>query len=154
MATVRSRAWVAAPIGEVFAFFDDPANLGRLMPPPISIRLEAVEPSPPRPGSVFTFSYGIGPLRRRWIVRLLEREAPRRFVDETVSGPVARFQHVHSFSTARRGTWINDEIEYRVGPGGRIGAVLDWLAGLVMRATLVWRAARQRQLLRAAMGPG
>ncbi len=150
MATVRSRAWVAAPIEQVFAFFDDPANLGRLMPPPVSIRLEAVEPAPPRPGSVFTFSYGIGPLRRRWVVRLLEREVPQRFVDETLSGPMVRFHHTHGFIPARRGTWITDEIDYRVGPGGRLGAVLDWFAGGVMRATFIWRAARQRQLLGSA----
>ena len=153
MATVRSRAWVAAPIGEVFAFFDDPANLGRLMPPPVSIRLDAVEPSPPEPGSIFTFSYGIGPLRRRWIVRLLEHHAPHRFVDETLSGPVARFHHVHTFIPSRHGTWIDDEIDYRVGPGGRGGAALDWLAGWVMRATFIWRAARQRQLLGSPAEP-
>lgn len=147
MATIRSRAWVPAPIDEVFAFFDDPSNLGRLMPPPVRIRLESIEPSPPEPGSVFAFSYGVGPFRRRWTVRLVAREEPHRFVDETIAGPVARFRHTHRFSVARRGTWISDEIEYRVGPGGRIGVVLDWLAGWVMRGTFVWRAARQRQLL-------
>lgn len=149
MATIRSRAWVSAPIDEVFAFFDDPANLARLMPPPVTIRLEAVEPTPPRPGSTFTFSYGIGPLRRTWTVRLLERDAPHRFVDETLAGPVARFHHTHRFAPARGGTWISDEITYRIGPTGGIGAMVDWLAGWVMRATFVWRAARQRQLLRA-----
>jgi ligand-binding SRPBCC domain-containing protein len=148
MARIASRSWVAAPIDEVFAFFDDPRNLDRLMPPPVSIRLERIEPDPPRPGSIFEFSYGIGPLRRRWTVRLLEREEQRRFVDETVSGPLARFHHVHAFSPGRSGTWISDEIEYRVGPEGPIGAVIDWLAGWVMRATFVWRAARQRRLLR------
>jgi len=148
MARIQSRSWVSAPIDEVFAFFDDPRNLGRLMPPPVSIRVESIEPDPPRPGSVFSFSYGIGPLRRRWVVRLVEREEGRRFVDETVSGPLAAFRHQHAFAAGRSGTWIIDEIEYRVGPGGPIGAVVDWVAGWVMRATFVWRAARQRRLLR------
>lgn len=149
MAHIRSRSWVAAPIDEVFAFFDDPHNLARLMPPPVSIRLESIEPDPPRPGSIFTFRYGIGPFRRSWTVRLVERSAPHRFVDETLAGPVARFHHEHAFAPSARGTWISDAIDYRIGPGGRIGAVVDWLAGWVMRATFVWRAARQRQLLRA-----
>jgi ligand-binding SRPBCC domain-containing protein len=139
---------VAAPIEEVFAFFDDPRNLGRLMPPPVAIRLVRIEPEPSRAGSIFEFRYGLGPLQRSWTVRLLTREAPYRFVDETISGPVARFHHSHTFTRGRRGTWIDDEIEFRVGPEGAIGAVLDWLAGWVMRATFVWRAARQRQLLR------
>jgi ligand-binding SRPBCC domain-containing protein len=139
---------VSAPVEEVFAFFDDPRNLARLMPPPVRIELVRVEPDPPRPGSIFEFAYGLGPFRRRWMVRLVDREAPHRFVDETISGPLARFHHSHHFAPGRTGTWIADEIEYRVGPEGRIGVVVDWLAGWVMRATFVWRAARQRQLLR------
>lgn len=148
MTTIRSRAWVAAPIDDVFAFFDDPRNLGRLMPPPVAIELVGVDPAPPAAGSLLTFRYGIGPWRRTWTVRLLERQPPHRFVDETISGPLARFHHTHHFTPARRGTWISDEIEFRVGPEGRIGAVLDRVAAGVMRATFVWRAARQRQLLR------
>jgi ligand-binding SRPBCC domain-containing protein len=118
------------------------------MPPPVSIELAGLDPAPPAPGRTLTFRYGIGPFRRTWTVKLVERMPPHRFVDETMSGPMARFHHEHRFAPGRRGTWISDEIEYRVGPEGGIGAVLDWLAGWVMRATFVWRAARQRQLLR------
>lgn len=148
MAVLRSRSWVSAPIDEVFAFFDDPANLARLMPPPVQIRLLEIDPAPPQPGSIFTFGYGLGPFQRRWTVRLLEREAGRRFRDETLDGPLARFDHTHSFAPARRGTWIVDEIDYHLGPGGTMGELLDMLAGWAMRATFVWRAFRQRQLLR------
>jgi ligand-binding SRPBCC domain-containing protein len=148
MPIIRTRAWVAAPVEEVFAFFDDPANLPRLMPPPVSIHLVRVEPAPPRPGSVFEFSYGLGPIRRSWTVRLIDRVENERFVDETISGPMRRFHHSHTFVPGRRGTWIEDRIDYRVGPDGPIGAAIDWLAGWVMRATFVWRHARQRRVLR------
>jgi ligand-binding SRPBCC domain-containing protein len=145
---IRSRGWVAAPIDEVFAFFDDPANLARLMPPPVRIRLVRIEPDPPRPGSVFEFRYGLGPLRRSWTVRLIDRVVNERFVDETVSGPMRRFHHSHTFTPARRGTWIEDRIDFHIGPDGALGAVLDAAAGLVMRLTLIWRHAMQRRLLR------
>lgn len=148
MPIIRSRAWVAAPIEEAFAFFDDPANLARLMPPPVRIRLERVEPAPPRPGSVFTFRYGLGPIQRTWIVRLVDRVQNERFVDETITGPMRRFHHSHTFTRARRGTWIEDRIDYRVGPDGGIGSAVDWLAGTVMRLTFVWRHAMQRRILR------
>lgn len=148
MPVIRSRAWVPAPIGEVFAFFDDPANLGRLMPPPVSIRLVRIEPAPPRPSSIFEFRYGLGPFQRTWTVRLLERIENERFVDETLSGPMARFHHSHIFTAARRGTWIEDRIDFHVGPDGVIGAVIDRIAAMVMRLTFVWRGMRQRQLLR------
>lgn len=148
MPTIRSRSWVEAPVDEVFAFFDDPANLSRLMPPPVQIRLVRIEPAPPQSGSIFEFRYGLGPFQRSWTVRLLERIENDRIVDETLSGPLARFHHSHTFKPARRGTWIEDHVDYHVGPGGPLGVLVDLFAGLAMRLTFVWRGLRQRQLLR------
>ena len=147
MPIIRSRGWVAAPIEEVFAFFDDPANLDRLMPPPVRIRPVRVEPMPPQAGTVIEFRYGIGPFQRSWVVRLLERVPPERIVDETVTGPMRRFHHSHTVTPARRGTWIEDRIDFHVGPDGSVGAVLDQVAGVVLRLTFVWRHLQQRRLL-------
>lgn len=150
MPVITSRSWVAAPIDVVFGFFDNPANLSRLMPPPVRIRLVRIDPSPPRAGSLFEFRYGLGPVQRSWLVRLLERVENKRFVDETISGPMRRFHHSHSFTPARRGgTWIEDRVDYHVGPDGLIGAALDLVAGIAMRLTFIWRQARQRRLLRS-----
>ena len=149
MPVLQSRAWVPAPIDEVFAFFDDPANLARLMPPPVRIRLVRIDPAPPRPGSIFEFRYGLGPIQRSWTIRLVDRVPGERFVDETISGPVARFHHSHTFRAARRGgTWIEDRVDFHVGPDGALGTVVDTVAGLVMRLTFVWRHAMQRRILR------
>jgi len=147
MPNLRIRSWVSAPVDEVFAFYDDPVNLGRLMPPPVRFRLVRVDPAPPQPGSIFEFRYGLGPIQRTWIVRLTDRVENERFVDETLSGPMARFQHSHTFTPGRRGTWIEDRIDFHVGPDGPMGVALDILAGLAMRLIFVWRGMRQRQLL-------
>jgi ligand-binding SRPBCC domain-containing protein len=147
MPTIRSRSWVGAPVDEVFAFFDDPANLSRLMPPPVRIRLARVEPAPPQPGSIFEFRYGLGPFERSWTVRLVERVDADRIVDETLSGPMARFHHSHTFTPARHGTWIEDRVDFHVGPDGPVGVAVDFLAGIAMRLTFVWRSVRQRQIL-------
>jgi ligand-binding SRPBCC domain-containing protein len=148
MPTIRSRSRVAAPIDEVFAFFDDSANLARLMPPPVRIRVVRVDPSPPQAGSVVEFRYGIGPFQRSWLVRFEEHVPPERIVDETLSGPMRVFHHTHTFTPARGGgTWVEDRIEYRVGPDGFAGTVVDLVAGVVMRLTFVWRQAMLRRLL-------
>ena len=140
---------VRAPIEEVFAFFDDPANLSRLMPPPVTIQLLRVEPAPPRAGSVIEFRYGLGPLQRSWVVRLVDRLPHERIADETLTGPVARFDHSHTFTPARRGgTWIDDRVDLHVGPDGWRGSLVDAIAAIVVRLTFVWRAAMQRRLLR------
>jgi ligand-binding SRPBCC domain-containing protein len=149
MPTIRTRGWVDAPVERVFAFFDDPANLGRLTPPPARVRLVGVQPSPPRAGSVLEFRYGIGPWTPvAWRVRLEERVEPERFADTTLSGPMARFDHVHAFTPGRRGTWVSDEITYHVGPDGALGVAVDAAAGLLMRAVFVYRHALTRWLLR------
>ena len=148
MPTIHSRAWVAAPIDEVFAFFDDPANLARLMPPPAAIRVVRMEPLPPQAGTEIEFRYGIGPIRRTWLIRYVAYEPNMRIVDETLSGPMRHFLHSHTFTPARRGIWIDDRVDYHVGPDGVIGSVADWVAGWAMRAVFIWRALRQRQLLR------
>ena len=149
MPIVRSRAWVSAPAERVFAFFDDPRNLALLTPPPVTIRVDRVEPDPPQVGSEFTFRYGIGPVMLgAWTVRLVEHVPGTRFRDETVSGPMRRFDHTHAFEAARRGTWIIDEIDYHVGPGGIRGIVVDGIAGLAMRATFIVRGVLQRRVLR------
>jgi ligand-binding SRPBCC domain-containing protein len=148
MPTLRSRSWVSAPVDQVFAFFDDPANLARLMPPPVRMRLVRAEPAPPQVGSIFEFGYGLGPVQRSWTVRLVERVENDRFVDETIAGPMARFNHSHTFTPARRGTWIEDRVDFHVGPDGPVGVLVDLLASVGMRLTFVWRGVRQRQLLR------
>lgn len=149
MPIVHSRSRVAAPVDQVFAFFDDPSNLARLMPPPVVIRLVRLEPAPPQRGSVIELRYGLGPIQRSWVVRLVDRVPNERIVDETITGPMRRFHHSHTFMPARNGgTWIEDRIDYHVGPDGLIGSLVDALAGLVMRATFVWRHAQQRRLLR------
>ena len=149
MPIITTRGWVAAPIEEAFAFFDDPANLSRLMPPPVGIRLVRIEPAPPQAGSILEFRYGLGPFQRSWTARLVDRVPNERFVDETLAGPLVRFNHSHTFSRAPGGgTWIEDRIDFHVGPDGTLGSVVDAVAGVVMRLTFVWRHAMQRRILR------
>ena len=82
-------------------------------------------------------------------MRYVEHVSGERIVDETLSGPMRRFRHSHTFRAGRRGgTWIEDTIDYHVGPDGPIGVVIDAVAGVVMRATFVWRHAMQRRILR------
>jgi ligand-binding SRPBCC domain-containing protein len=149
MPVITSRSRVRASTEETFAFFDDPSNLARIMPPGTGIRVARVEPSPPTTGTEIEFSYGIGPLRRRWLIRYLEHVPAERIVDETITGPMRRFHHSHAFTPAAGGgTWIEDRVDYHVGPDGVLGSLLDAAAGVAMRALFVWRQARQRQLLR------
>lgn len=148
---IRARGWVAAPIDRAFAFYDDPANLARLVPPPARIEVLEVDPSPPRTGSRFTFRWAIGPLGGTWTVQVVEHVPGSHFRDVTLAGPMRRFVHTHRFrpGPGGRGTWVEDEVDYQVGPGGVVGWLVDAAAGLVVRSTFLVRQVLQRRLLRA-----
>lgn len=148
MPILRSRTRVAASPAAAFAFFDDPANLARIMPPGAGFGVVRVDPSPPRAGTEMELEYGIGPFRRRWLIRYVEHVPNERIVDETLAGPMRRFHHSHRFTPAAGGgTWIEDRIDYHVGPDGPLGWLLDAGAGIALRAVFLWRRARQRRLL-------
>ncbi len=54
--------------------------------------------------------------------RVTEHDAPRRFVDEQVSGPFRRWWHEHTLVEDDGGTLMTDTVEFRapLGPLGRI----------------------------------
>lgn len=64
--------------------------------------------------------------------RITELEPGRRFVDEQVRGPFARFRHEHVFEPARDGTVMTDRITFDA-PFGPVG---DLAERLVLRRYL------------------
>ena len=54
--------------------------------------------------------------------RITELERPRRFVDEQIRGPFARFRHEHLFEEIDGGTRMTDNVEFAApfGPLGRL----------------------------------
>src|SRR5260370_37124512 len=101
---LESRVWLARPRVEVFAFFADPANLPRLAPPALRLRLLA-PPAPMRAGSVYDFRVAwLGvPLRRRAVLR---RVGPPQRVRGVQGGRTdARRGHRHRFLEENGGTW-------------------------------------------------
>jgi ligand-binding SRPBCC domain-containing protein len=138
---VESRMWLPKPRAEVFAFFADPANLVRVSPPSLGLRLLG---PPPAMSAGATFDlrltwFGL-PLRWRTFVR--EYDPPFRFLDVQVRGPYARWEHRHIFLAEAGGTTVEDRIVYRLPLGalGRIAHVLVVHRQLVA----MWRYRRKK----------
>jgi len=139
-------SWVPFPVPRVFAFFSDPENLPRIMPPAEHARLDrlhlvqpqspldtVVSAAPRAPGSVIGSSFRVfpfSPLRAQWIARITEFEWNHHFADVQQKGPFKRWRHRHEFLPERRngfdGTVVGDVIEYEVGYGP-LGALANWL---------------------------
>ena len=138
---VESRMWLPKPRAEVFAFFADPANLVRVAPP--SLRLRLLAPPPPMTAGA-TFDVGMTwlGLRWRWRTFIREYDPPFRFMDVQVRGPYARWEHRHLFLAESNGTTVEDRIVYRLplGPLGRAAHAVFFHRHL----TALWRYRRQK----------
>lgn len=138
---------VGVPRDRVFAFFNNPENLGRITPP--GIRVEIVSgPEHPRVGDTMLLKVGRGPIVLSWEARFIEFEPGVRFVDEQGKGPFKSFRHQHVFEDAGDGrTRLIDIIDYEP-PFGLLGVLADWLfLSRDLKQMLDYRHKRTREIL-------
>jgi ligand-binding SRPBCC domain-containing protein len=146
----HSEQWLPYPVDQVFAFFANPENLPRLMPPWQKARIEeaAFAPPPPRPvsslsqrsitagpGTRITFSFRpfpYSPIRIPWEAEIDEFVWNSHFADRQLRGPFAYWHHRHTVASENRindgvstpGTVLRDEIEYEP-PLGLFGNIAN-----------------------------
>jgi uncharacterized protein len=145
---LESRVWIGRPRPEVFAFFADPANLVRLTPPALDLRLLTATRTMTT-GTVLDYRLRWLGLPLRWRAYLREYDPPFRFLDVQVRGPYARWEHRHRFLEEGGGTFVEDRVVYRL-PLGALGRALH--AGVVGRQLRAAWAYRTQQL-EALLGP-
>ncbi len=110
------------PIDEVFAFFSQPANLGRITPP--AMRFEQVSTDLDMRAGL-EIDHRIRPVLgvpMLWRSRIEAFDPPRSFVDVQLRGPYRQWRHAHTFTPVPGGTRIDDAVEYEL-PLGPLGAV-------------------------------
>jgi ligand-binding SRPBCC domain-containing protein len=112
----------ARPVAEVFDFFAQPANLVRVSPPELHMRL--VEgPERLALGSRITLKGRRWGIPHRVVSEVTAFEPGVRFVDEQRRGPFARWVHSHRFEAVPEGTLVHDQIEFEP-PGGVLGLLI------------------------------
>ena len=157
----EAEQWIAAPLPRVFAFFADPHNLPRIMPPSQGARLLKLNLVRPRlpvgeaaPGAermagvgseiIFKFrAIPHVPLHEKWTALITDFALNQSFRDIQKQGPFRRWSHTHSFEAkivdGREGTLIRDVVEYEVG-FGVIGTFLEKaMFQRMMRSTFEYR---------------
>jgi ligand-binding SRPBCC domain-containing protein len=143
---LETRFWLARPRPDVFAFFADLANLVRVSPPAMGLRLLTPDVKLAA-GAVFDLRVRWLGVPLRWRTYVREFDPPYRFVDVQVRGPWARWEHRHRFLDEGGGTWIEDRVTYRL-PLGALGV---WLHRAVVQRQLreawAFRQARVAELL-------
>jgi len=167
----ESEQWVPAPVERVFAFFADPHNLPRVMPPAMGTKLVKLSLVPPRfpagqvpagtlrmagAGTEMTVAFRVVPylpVHERWVVNITEFSLNEYFHDSQKQGPFRRWEHTHSFESMMQGgsmgTMIRDEVDYEVG-FGLVGRLLEsTLFQRLFRSTFAYRKRALEQLFPA-----
>lgn len=161
---LRFEQWVPVPLPRVFAFFSDPRNLPRIMPPQLEARLLRVTRVPP-PGSppdgteagagtVIVVSVKLFPplpFRTEWVARIVEFDRLHHFADVQDRGPFRRWEHRHEFEAreegGREGTVVRDVLHYDVGFGLLGEAAERLFVGRQMTRTFAHRQSTLEALL-------
>ena len=146
----ETRQWVSAPPAEAFAFFADAANLETITPP--FLRFEILTPLPVemRVGARIEYRLRLHGIPVHWRTRIDRWEPGVAFVDRQLSGPYAKWEHLHTFELVRGGTLLGDRVAYALP--------LDPLSRIVhrtyVRPSVERIFAHRRQVVARLLGAG
>lgn len=114
---------VPRPRSDVFPFFSDCRNLGKLTPRDLSFSILTPEPIVMATGLVIDYRIKLGGLPFQWQSEITAWDPPHRFVDEQRKGPYRKWIHEHRFVDEGNTTRIIDRVDFR-SPGGRLAHAL------------------------------
>ncbi len=113
---------IDAPVEEVFRWHERPGAFERLTPP--WEKVEVLERAGGlENGARFALRLRAGPFKVPWVLEHRDFERDRQFRDVQVSGPFARWEHMHRFEEDGRLCDMQDRIEYTL-PWGPLGELL------------------------------
>ena len=167
--TYEAEQWLPYPLEHVFAFFANPDNLPRLMPPWQKARIDQAtltEPPPhPEPtrciptpaagaGTRLTLTFRpipFSPIRLAWDAEISEFVWNDHFCDiQLKRGPFAAWRHCHrlhpQFRANTPGTLLHDKVHY-TPPLGPLGTLATPFITLQLRYMFAYRHKQTAKLL-------
>lgn len=123
---LESTQTIPAPVGQVFPFFEDPQNLGKITPARMRFEILDIQNLPMQRGT--KIEYRIRPLGipQSWETEIVEYEPGRLFVDLQTRGPYRFWRHRHTFADVDGATLMRDGVQYQM-PLGPIGRLVHFL---------------------------
>jgi len=136
---------IPRPLAEVFPFFSDASNLARITPPSMGFQITSAQPLEMRRNLMIEYRLRILGIPLRWSSLISEWSPPHRFVDEQVTGPYARWTHLHEFTAEGDTTVMRDKVLYRM-PFGLLGNLALPLVKMQLRHIFDYRESAIRCL--------
>lgn len=147
---LRARQKLMMPRDELFPFFADAANLGRITPPEMLFEILTPAPIVMRSGTLIDYQIRTWGIPLRWRTEITEWNPPVEFVDTQLRGPYAEWVHRHRFIAFTGGsTLMEDVVRFRL-PLGRLGAVAGPAVRRQLRRIFEYRRTAVPRLLESA----
>jgi ligand-binding SRPBCC domain-containing protein len=118
--TFTAEQLIPRPLDEVFPFFAEARNLGRITPPWLDFEVLTPAPIEMAPGTLIDYRLRWHGLPLRWRTKILAWEPPHRFVDSQLRGPYRLWEHEHRFSDQDGDTLATDRVRYAVWGGALV----------------------------------
>jgi ligand-binding SRPBCC domain-containing protein len=116
--SIREKQCFPISIEEAWAFFSNPANLGRITPPYLNFEITSDVPEKIYAGMLVT--YRIRPILGvavTWITEITYMAEPHFFTDEQRFGPYRFWHHQHFFREMKGGVEVQDVVHYALSAG-------------------------------------
>lgn len=105
------------PRHEVFAFFEDAANLALITPDFMGFEILTKPPIAMGAGTLIDYRIRLFGVPLPWRTEIVDYRPGERFVDQQLRGPYRLWRHTHTFEDAPGGTSMIDEVDYAIGFG-------------------------------------
>jgi ligand-binding SRPBCC domain-containing protein len=119
---LRREQWIPREIEEVFAFFSNPVNLGRITPGWLNFRMLTTDTAAIGAGTRLDYELGWHGIPIRWQTEIVAWKPPGEFADIQRRGPYLSWHHTHRFRAEKGGTLMTDVVRYEL-PLGMLGRV-------------------------------
>jgi len=128
MQRITDELLIPIPLDEAWDFFTNPRNLAKLTPKEMNFR-HVFEPDAERVYKGMYLVYKVSPIGGiplTWVTEITEVLPKKRFVDDQINGPFAKWHHIHEFEDRGDQTLIRDILYYEM-PLGFLGSMAHWL---------------------------
>jgi len=118
--TLYKKIVIKKPLEEVFRFFQEPENLGKITPSGMGFKILTPAPIKMEKGTVIDYIIHIKGIAQHWQTLITDYDPPLKFADLQLKGPYTFWHHTHRFEAQGDSTIMHDEVSY-VLPLGILG---------------------------------
>ena len=123
---IRKIHFIPKTVQAIFPFFSDAKNLEAMTPDLLRFKILSQSTPKIQEGTIFQYKLQVNGIPMKWKTRITEWKTNEKFVDYQETGPYHVWYHEHKFVEASNGTYMIDQVHYRL-PLGPLGDLVKLL---------------------------